>query len=98
MSAGLNDAAPLKLRKPLSISVETYTVLISSSEWDDARSESRTFVDQQPDEKLGPTIPFPTLLWQRDVRNEEFSFKSATKLRLQMVYEEKSPMASLLFN
>jgi len=35
---------------------------------------------------FGPAIPFPTRPAQRGVRNEDFSFKSATKLRSQMLY------------
>jgi hypothetical protein len=46
----------------------------------------------RPDESVRPAIPFPTRPSQRRARNDDFSFKSATKLRPQMVYElnEKS--------
>ena len=41
---------------------------------------------------FGRQSPFPTRPSQRRARNDDFSFKSATKLRPQMVYElnEKS--------
>ena len=54
--------------------------------------ENRTFLDQRLDESVRPAIPFPTRPSQRRARNDDFSFKSATKLGPQMVYElnEKS--------
>src|SRR5271165_3856918 len=56
------------------------------------RSENREFSGQQPEETVRPAIPLPTRPSQHRARNDDFSFKSATKLRPQMVYElnEKS--------
>ena len=45
------------------------------------------FVGKQHEQSVRPAIPFPTRPCQRRARNDDFSFKSATKLRPQMVYE-----------
>ena len=47
---------------------------------------------QWPDESVRADNRIPIRLGQRGARNDDFSFKSATKMRLQMVYElnEKS--------
>ena len=56
------------------------------------QSENRESSGQQPDETVRPGNPLPTRPAQSRVRNHDFSFKSATKLTPQMVYElnEKS--------
>ena len=45
-------------------------------------SGSRSFSESGKTSKLLPTRP-----WKRCARNDNFSFKSATKMRSQMVYE-----------
>jgi hypothetical protein len=56
------------------------------------QSESRELVDQRPDERLRPDNRISIRVGQLGARIEDFSFKSAIKLGLQMVYElnEKS--------
>jgi hypothetical protein len=49
-------------------------------------------VGQQPEQSVRPENPIPIRLGQRGAKNDDFSFKSATKFGPQMVYElnEKS--------
>jgi len=66
--------------------------LQSSSAKGHTQSENREFVARRPDESVRPENRIPIRVGQHCASNDDFSFKSATKLGPQMVYalDEKS--------